>query len=310
MDDIKQKNYLQETGSDLIRTMSDDLGKKAVPPSKLPVAPQPVKVPKAPKAPKAPEAPKAPAPKTKTSKFVFIGLALFIIIVGTGGFFYWWNYLQPEPEPEPVITHYQCQDNQCVEVEGAGADQCLIDTDCQVAEPSPSLIPITSTTTLGLDIGQLKSAASQIQDPTDFKRILIKEDNQYIDLETLLIGLGLAIPENIFQTALSNYTLFLYNNRLGIVIEINQGDALLENLRNWENTLVNDLRPMLLTDETLIGFTEEFQDNIYQETAIRYMNFPSPDLSLDYAIISDKLIITTSRESMYGALDALCDQVD
>ena len=78
-----------------------------------------------------------------------------------------------------------------------------------------------------------------------------------------------------------------------------------ENLTAWENTMTENIKPLLLGIETGAPATQEFQDNIYQNTAIRYLNFADSSLAIDYALVSDKLIITFSKESVYAAVDAL-----
>lgn len=272
-----------------------------------------------------------PAIKKSRLKFVFVGLAVILIIGGIGGFFYWWNYLRPVPPPPPPVTYYQCQDEQCIEVEGQGDDLCLSDEDCQPIEPveptvPDSLIPVDETKTIELTIGQedllldeLKSVAAQEQAQGTFKRILVKlispTEKKYAQLDVLASDLGINIPAAILQAAAAseieagNYTLVLYDqaggSRLGIIIDMGQSATLIQDLKNWEGTIVADLKPMLLRNEIPAGFTEQFQDNTYQEVAIRYMNFPMPDLSLDYGIVNEKLILTTSRDSMYAMIDAL-----
>jgi len=266
--------------------------------------------------------------KKSRLKFVFIGLGIIIIIGGIGGFLYWWNYLRPIT---PLITHYVCQDLQCISIEGQGEDQCLADEDCQPIEPveptvPDSLIPVSATTTIELTIGQedllldeLKLAALEEQATSTFKRILVKlvseTEKKYADLETLISALGISLPDNILSAvAISdieagNYTLFFYNqtedNRLGLVIDMGESSTLIEDLKNWEQTIVTDLEPLLLQEELPEAFTQGFQDNTYQDIAIRYLNFPQPDLSVDYGIVAGKLVITMSRESMYASIDAL-----
>lgn len=255
----------------------------------------------------------APKKERKSKKLILVVLIIVFLAAGLGGFIYWWNYLKPIP-PLPE-THYECQDSQCVSVEGEGVDECQVDQDCQSVEPPESLIPVTETTTIDLSLEQLKSAAVQEQISGSFKRVSVKKGNQCADLETLFANLDITIPENVLGVVTPDYTLFLYGqdggNRLGIAVEMDQSETLVQDLKEWEETMVADLRPMLLSNEVPAGFTEEFQDNLYQGTAIRYMNFPTPDLSLDYAIINNKLIITTSRESMYAVIDTLLSaQVD
>jgi len=255
-------------------------------------------------------------------------ILVIILIVGViGSFFYWWNYLREIP---PVAMHYQCQDFQCVSIEEEGEDQCLTDEDCQPVEPTvpEPLIPADETRTIELTIGQenllpddLKLVAVQEQTLNTFKRILAKlvsqTEKKYADLDTLISALGMSLPDSILFTAATsdveggNYTLYFYSqlagNRLAIVIALAEGVDLSQELRNWEASIKTDLKAFFLglDIEVQPTATEEFQDNIYQDIAIRYLNFPSPDLSIDYAIVDNKLVITTSRESMYAMIDAL-----
>ncbi len=263
--------------------------------------------------------------KPISKKLILSGLVILVVVGGLGGFVYWWNYLRVV---EPVF-HYECQDNLCRQIEGEGDDQCQIDADCQPVEPTEpaTLIPVAETKVIELTAGQenllveeLKTIASQTQATSTFKRILVKlvnnqTEERYSDLTTLLTALGTSLPEGI-QTAIAdsqiggdNYTLFLYNqtegNRLGLVVKMGQSETLVEDLKNWEATLVDDLRALFLEEEVPAAFTEEFQDNIYQDIAIRYLNFPDPGLSIDYGIVDGKLVLTTSRESMYAAIEAL-----
>lgn len=338
----KEAKPVKPAGESFIRTMAKDMAalerkalaarakevpggaKKVAPPASLPVlepAKKPERPPKPPKPPKSLKPtkaiiPKAPLPKPRL-KFALIGLGIVIVIGGAGGFLYWWNYLRPIP---PAATHYECRDLQCVSIEGEGEDRCQTNEDCQPVAPvepivPDSLIAVDETETIELTIGQesllvdkLKSAAAREQPLNTFKRILVKLVNQtdkhYADLGVLISSLGASLPENVSLE--ENYTLFFYSqlegNRLGLVIDTE------ENLN--EETIVDDLKPLLLKDETLAPFTKEFQDNAYQDIAIRYINFPNPDLSIDYAVVGDKLVIATSRESMYAVIDALLKDIE
>lgn len=268
-----------------------------------------------------------PAIKRTRLKFVLIGIGTIVVIAGIGGFLYWWNYLRVIP---PVAMHYQCQDLQCVSIEEEGEDQCLTDEDCQPVEPTvpEPLITVDETRTIELTIGQenlllddLKLVAVQEQATTTFKRILAKlvsqTEKRYADLDTLISALGISLPDSIlFAVATSdveggNYTLYFYSqsagNRLAMVIALTEGVDLSQELRTWEASIKTDLKALFLglDIEVQPTATEEFQDNLYQDIAIRYLNFPSPDLSIDYAVVDNKLVITTSRESMYATIDAL-----
>ena len=265
-------------------------------------------------------------------RIVTISLLAIFIIGGIGGIFYWWNYLRQTPS-SPSVTHNQCQDFQCVSIEGEGTDQCQSNEDCQIAEPTvpESLIPVNETETIeiatNLDdspivedsiIKGLESIAVKEQSSNSFKRVLIKlvneETKKYADLDILLSDLEINIPDNIRQAIASsdvgggNYTLFFYSqsegNRMGIVIAMKENNLELV-LKLWEENMEGDLNQLFLKKDVSAAFTDEFQDNTYQGTVIRYLNFPDPGLSIDYAVINNKLVITTSRESIYRAIDGL-----
>ncbi len=280
---------------------------------KSPVIPQPI--------------PPKPVVKGIRLKIVFVGIGAIVIIAGIGGFFYWWNYLRVIP---PVAMYYECQDFQCVSIEGQGEDQCLNDEDCQPAEPTvpDSLIQVDETRAIELTIGQenlflddLKLLAAQTQTLNTFKRILAKlvsqTEKKYFDLDAFVSAFGITLPDSILFTAATsdveggNYTLFFYSqptgNRLAMIIALAEGVDLSQELRNWETSIKTDLKAFFLGLDIEIQPTaaEEFQDNLYRDVAIRYLNFPGPDLSIDYAVVGNKLVITTSRESMYAAIDTL-----
>lgn len=266
-------------------------------------------------------------PKESQFKFVVITVAVILIVGGLGGFFYWWNYLRPIPP----VTHYQCQDSQCVSVEGAGLDECQTDEDCQPAEPvepaiPDSLIPVEKTNTIEVSVGQeallidgFKAMAKQEQVQGTLRRVLVKlideQEKSYMDLASIISALDISIPTSILQAVASseieadNYTIFLYQqaegSRLGIVVDMKESSTLVQDLKAWEASIVDNLKPLLLQNGIPPAFTEEFQDNVYQDIALRYLNFPYPDLSIDYGLVTGKLLISTSRESTYAAIDAL-----
>jgi len=89
-------------------------------------------------------------------KFSLAGIVAILVIGIIGGIFYWWNYIRIVVPPV-IITHYQCNDFQCVSVEGdegEGVDQCQTEQDCQPAELEvpQSLIPVSGTETIEIEL--------------------------------------------------------------------------------------------------------------------------------------------------------------
>jgi len=323
---VNIKNPIQfNIDESFIRTMADDVAVlnkgSSVPPNSLPI----IKPDKKPVLSKKVELKSSniKIPK-RQSKYFFIifGLIAILIVIGTGGFFYWWNYLKSVTPI--VVTHFECQDNQCIIIEGDGDSKCQIDAECQPIIQEllipDSLIPVNETKTIELIVGQENLLPGQLsliidegQASSTINRILVKsvdqEEEKYIDLNTLILALNINIPENILSAITDDYTLFLYRqeegNRLGIVIKMGESDTLVQDLNNWEDTMIDDLDQLFLIEDIPDTHSEEFQDKIYKDVYIRYMNFPMPILSLDYGIIAGNLVITTSREAMFNAIDTL-----
>lgn len=150
--------------------------------------------------------------------------------------------------------------------------------------------------------------------------LLIAEKSE-LEIPVFLIGddeieiielLEINIPVDVSNVLGEKYIFFLYaqeeRNRAGFVNKIIDHEVLKAGLRDWENTMKEDLKPVFLGQELGEPAAKEFQDNVYQDINIRYLNFSDPLLTIDYALISDYLIITTSRESMYRVIDRVLAQ--
>lgn len=112
--------------------------------------------------------------------------------------------------------------------------------------------------------------------------------------------LEINIPADVSDALGEEYTFFTYRSRAGFVVKIINQEV---NLGDWEKTMLEDLTPLFLDQELGEPATEKFQDNVYRDVNIRYLNFPDPSLTIDYAVVGDYLVITTSRESMYRVID-------
>lgn len=99
-----------------------------------------------------------------------------------------------------------------------------------------------------------------------------------------------------------------YPGRIGLAIALKNGanESELKNLlKSSEPMMPQALKTFWFNPEIELPATPEFLDNIYQEIPIRYINFPFATLTLDYAVVKGYFLLTTSKESMYAALDRL-----
>jgi hypothetical protein len=95
------------------------------------------------------------------------------------------------------------------------------------------------------------------------------------------------------------------SHRVVLVTEVDS--SALPVLQAWEGSLAQNLAGIFSIDSA--KNTGPFASTTYQNIDVRFKNFPYPDHSIDYAFVqlSDKLylVISGSREAMYGAIDAM-----
>lgn len=100
--------------------------------------------------------------------------------------------------------------------------------------------------------------------------------------------------------------------RTVLVVRVSNVAAVETMMTDWELTIADDLADYLFIDDTSKEESMNFLDNAYKGVAIRYKNFPFPDITVDYALVEaagqDYLVIAGSREAMYAAIDVLVGQ--
>jgi len=226
--------------------------------------------------------------KRGKSKFFIILIIIIIIAIAIAAFFYWQG---TKPEPAP---------NQSPQNEEPQTPQSLIPVEKTKIISIKNNIPLP---TYLINQTKLEQAAGT------FKSIIPQKEDKKLSLNELTGELGIVIYPYVLSELKDNYSLFLYGQdnkkRLGLIIEINNPDTIKEQLRFWEITMVDDMKNLFLEDKPGNPITKTFQDNIYNGISIRYINFPNPDLTIDYAIKNNLLILCTSKELMYKIIDRI-----
>jgi len=194
-----------------------------------------------------------------------------------------------------------------------------------------SLFPVDETEIITLKTGQEKKLFQDLQDLSEkkqtvasFRRVLVKLTNQeqkYLGLEELLKALEISFPPEILNSLENNYTLFFYSqkdlpispflaglgrNKLGLIIAISKKDEILQQVSLWEKTMEKDLEPLFLNKKMILGLSQnQFQERYYRGSLIRYLDLPDRFVSLNYTLLNNKFIITTSQESINSLIERI-----
>lgn len=232
-------------------------------------------------------------------------------------------------EADSECTHTECRGDKCVLVNKKGEDLCQKDKDCKPALP-PIIIDISEKIILSklnpdVFISKIDKKFKTKYEPGTFIELVPKYNGELLTISQLFKGLALHPPEAAVGN-LKNYTMYLYSqeelftqerrNRLGIAFKIKEGEVqtVEDSMKQWEKNLPDDFYKV----HSLWQRGEKASDNFLNckdpdysdagRVGVKYTNFPEPDLSIDWAIFKDILIITTSRESMYRTIDRLREQ--
>jgi hypothetical protein len=138
---------------------------------------------------------------------------------------------------------------------------------------------------------------------------------QKYTLSEFLAGLLVSPPAGLISATYdeSLYLTAIYKSDgkdgFGFIAKIKEPSAALAALGSWEQTIVQDMKDFFGFDPAKSASTT-FIDNTYQGVAIRYKNFPDPNLTIDYAIVRARngenyLVVANSREHMYTIIDKL-----
>ncbi len=137
-------------------------------------------------------------------------------------------------------------------------------------------------------------------------------------------GLKIKIPTSVKKELLEDFDLFIFGSspfdeqtcrasknsapscfgpRLGLVLKTIDSQAIVSAVKLWEKTMAADLKSLVLAKTS--GGTPTFQTGTYKGAAIRYKNLPITAITIEYAVVGDRLIISTSKTSILKAIDAL-----
>lgn len=240
---------------------------------------------------KIPEVSYAPAAPSHKKRILLLIIAAIVVISGFGvGAFFLWPKSTPEPTPAPFPP-------------------------TTTPKPSAALISVNETKIITLTnekslFETLKDEAKSEQAINTFKRVaILKNETEFISLNEFFQALEISVSPYTLGDLKTNYTLVIFSQgtgkRLGIIAEAQNPEDLKNQIRNWEQTMLDDLKNFYISDVPGARASKTFLDDIYSGVAIRYVNLPYTTLTLNYTILNNLLIIGTSKELMYTTIDRI-----
>ena len=278
-----------------------------VPTSPLPTKPSP-----------APTMPISPLPPKRKNNILLWTIILLILLAGAGLGYWYFDMSEPEvviesptpsetptqtPEVKKLTEYFPTTRQTSMPT---GHDPLKFFTDYTKSIPS-----VAGQFNRYDIIFSQKGASQSLSFESALQIFLLKYPNdllQSLGSESVLLGYG---QQEVFDKA-GQKSILPNNNptKLVLIAESAVPLQMANSIRSWEQTITADLNSLFGLQ---LPKDAQFMDNTYSGVAIRYINGPNPDTSIDYGIVSTAngksyLVIAGSREAMYAAIDRLRTQ--
>lgn len=236
---------------------------------------------------------------------IILTVALAFLAVSFGGYYFWLTR-KPEPQPQPIEKPVEPQPTPPVTVEPQTKKYSI---------DNPNVLQINSNATAAeikqviIATGLELKAESPDAPPVEF--VIRDEKNNPIDFSifSILISLKLDYALNYLG---DEFSLYLYpdngNIRASIAIKTDDKNGAQKAMLANEKTLVNDASFLFLDSQPPKTDKLTFSDTSKNGYLIKYINLDTEltgSLSIDYVLTENRLIITTSKNSIFEIINRI-----
>lgn len=283
--------------------------KRSVLPNIRPLSPQQVK-----DKPVPTSAIAVPPKKTAVfNRWTLIAIVVLVVVAGGG---YWFYFLREDITP--VVTSSPTPTStpdflKPLKLIFASSDSVVVPDLASLDDMEP-LNLVLSQVVLGESSKNLfLTPENETGEPVTFSsfvsRFLVNQNQSLIDNVTdKRFGLVISRQQEKFDDLGKPITDAEPETRTALIVEITDAVVARIAMSEWEQTLSDDLAELFQITEA--SEQDIFENNKYRDVDIRFMNFPYPDRSIDYALVSSAnnntyLVIASSREQVYSIVDTL-----
>ena len=132
--------------------------------------------------------------------------------------------------------------------------------------------------------------------------VVVDRDNVPIAFTEFTGTFGIDLPSEILEKLDNDFSIFLYKEsgdgkRISIAVKIADKRLSMNTVKNNENALIDGINPLFLGVDIPKNETKQFGNSSYKGISIRFINLKqNSNLSVDYAIVNNYLMIATSKK--------------
>jgi hypothetical protein len=235
--------------------------------------------------------------------FVFSTILLSLIALGIGSYYFWLvrgekpEVISEEPETIPSIP---------TPIKEPPLPTAIVEPAIKTEEAKENTLVLDLENS---DLVKIKIALkNQIEKlpkdlsgkPIEFK--LRDSQNNLINFSSFAKKSGLLFSQNLSAYLGESFSLFAFNDGpnlgTGLIVESKNDLILAQELLKEEPYLPNNLNVLFLFDVPQKTKSTSFSNFVYKDITLRFFNLISQEeLSIDYAVAKNKLIIGTTRNT-------------
>ena len=251
-------------------------------------------------------------PNLFASKAVWISIVSIIIVASFAGGYYFWikreipvvaDKSQEETKPEEVKTE------EPPEVKN-------IESIPKYLSDKPNFLPIDMENPSYENFKSLAVQAaleiknSGVKEPVEF--IITNNERIPVQFPIFKTLSGIKLSDNLMKTLGDDFSVFAFheaeNLRMSLSVKVVDQAKAVTLIEAEEPKLVTELSSLFFEGLALPKGKIEFKDNNYKGVNIRYFNLANDhSASVDYAFANGRLIIGTSKNSIWSAIDKVLD---
>ncbi|HAT73722.1 MAG: hypothetical protein US30_C0005G0016 [Candidatus Moranbacteria bacterium GW2011_GWF2_36_839] len=241
-------------------------------------------------------------------KAVAIAIVIFVILIASAGGYYFWMTRISVPSQQDIVIK---------EPETTLPEETLPEE----TTPIPNLssknsnylqINLTQATTENLQqtLNEYKAKVLATNEIGVFEFLITDETNTPVTFQDFATTLGINLTPAISAQIGQDFSLYIYNygdkTRFGLLLTALNDNFMKTALTKEEKNLPTSLSPLYPTITAPAIST--FSSATYKNHTVRYTNITSADdYAIDYAIIGNKLVIGTTKATLFSSLDRLSE---
>ena len=250
----------------------------------------------------------------KSGFFVYFSMFLIILILGGAGYYFFiikGGELPTDYSTKGLLEYIKSPDESKVIIDETAKDENAITFTEKVNFLIIDEGNMTKEEIKRLINNKFVEMKSYQGDQLEF--LLVDKNNTPIKFKKFADSFGIILTKNVSDNLIDDFSIFLSKkdgaDRMGIAVGIQKKELILNSLKTDEINLLKNLNPILLDGEISPASRKTFSDSSYKNIKIRFMNLnPKPDLSIDYFVVDDYLIFSTSKESGRLIIDRLLSE--